>query len=203
MDRTLSDIVAGERRSRICKVVYSAAMSLDGHIAGPKNESDWIMIDPEIDFGAMFARFDTRTYETTRTGAGVEVPGVKAYVSSRTLQQADMTDQPSMKLVEAARRGREARVAQQTSALIDHGHGVGVGVGIDATEDQQFARDRVEDLPGLGRTDLFRRGYHHSLPSQSQRPTTGVDSTTQPEHTAKPPRASQTLANPRELTSKA
>ena len=84
MDRTLSDIVAGERRSRIRKVVYSAAMSLDGHIAGPKSESDWIMIDPEIDFGAMFARLDTRTYGTTRTGAGVEMPGVKAYVSSRT-----------------------------------------------------------------------------------------------------------------------
>ena len=35
------------------------------------------MIDPEIDFGAMFARFDTillgrRTYETTRSGAGIE-----------------------------------------------------------------------------------------------------------------------------------
>ncbi len=77
------------------RVVFSAAMSLDGYIAGTKGESDWIPIDPEIDFEAMFARFDTillgrRTYETTRTAGGGSMPGVKSYVFSRSLRQADV-----------------------------------------------------------------------------------------------------------------
>jgi hypothetical protein len=35
------------------------AASLDGYIAGPKGEYDWIIIDPEIDFNALFDQFDT------------------------------------------------------------------------------------------------------------------------------------------------
>jgi hypothetical protein len=32
---------------------------LDGFIAGPNGEADWIMMDPEIDFKKIYSQFDT------------------------------------------------------------------------------------------------------------------------------------------------
>jgi dihydrofolate reductase len=74
-------------------VRYCVAMSLDGFVAGPKGESDWIVMDPEIDFGALMSSFDTillgrKTYEVTRSRGG-GMPGMSAYVFSRTLRQED------------------------------------------------------------------------------------------------------------------
>ena len=73
------------------KIVYSVAMSLDGYIAGPSGEADWIVMDPEIDFSAMMARFDTilmgrRTFEAAGGGS---MPGVGTIVVSRTLRPED------------------------------------------------------------------------------------------------------------------
>jgi dihydrofolate reductase len=77
------------------RVRFSVAMSLDGYIAGPNGESDWIVMDPDIDFGALMGAFDTvllgrKTYEATKKqGGGGGMPGMQAYVFSRTLRQVD------------------------------------------------------------------------------------------------------------------
>ena len=73
------------------RIRYQVACSLDGYIAGPNDEYDWIVADPDIDFDALYAEFDTflmgrRTFEV----AGGSVPsGHSVIVYSRTLRQED------------------------------------------------------------------------------------------------------------------
>ena len=81
------------------KVVFGGAMSLDGFIAGPNGEYDWIVMDPDIDFGALMARFDTfligrKTFEVMQRmgNAGPAIPGIRNIVCSRTLRPEDCPD---------------------------------------------------------------------------------------------------------------
>jgi dihydrofolate reductase len=77
---------------------YQVASSLDGFIATEDGGYDWIPMEPEIDFGALFEQFDTlvmgrKTYETMQGhDGGIDDAGVygkKTVVFSRTLVQAD------------------------------------------------------------------------------------------------------------------
>ena len=76
------------------RVRYSVAMSLDGFIAGPNGEHDWIIMDPSLDFAALFEQFDTllmgrRTFELMRKSGGATMGGMQTIVFSRTLRQSD------------------------------------------------------------------------------------------------------------------
>ena len=72
------------------RIRYQVACSLDGYIAGPHGEYDWIVMDPDIDFEAMYEEFDTflmgrKTWETSKGF----LAGRDVVVVSRTMRPAD------------------------------------------------------------------------------------------------------------------
>jgi dihydrofolate reductase len=84
------------------KIRYCVAMSLDGFIAGPNGETDWITHDPDVDFAAIWAQFDTGlmgryTYEAARQRLGeAAFKGITTIVFSRTMKPQDC---PSVTIV--------------------------------------------------------------------------------------------------------
>ena len=83
---------------------YQVAVSVDGFIAGPKGEADWIVMDPSIDFDALFKEFDTvvmgrKTYEVvTAQGGYGSMPGVEVVVFS---QSVPSSSRPGVRIVNA------------------------------------------------------------------------------------------------------
>ena len=77
------------------KIRYLVAMSVDGYIAGPNGEADWIGTDPEVDFPAIWAQFDTllmgrRTYEAASKRLGeAAFTGITTIVFSRAMRPQD------------------------------------------------------------------------------------------------------------------
>jgi dihydrofolate reductase len=77
------------------KIRYIVAASLDGFIAGPNGEADWILMDPDVNFAELWAQFDTllmgrKTYDAAKSRLGEAfTQGRKAVVVSRTLRPAD------------------------------------------------------------------------------------------------------------------
>jgi len=102
------------------RVRYQVAVTLDGFIAGPNGEYDWIVMDPAVDFAALCKEFDTavmgrKTYEVgAAEGGHGAMPGIDVLVFSRTLPAATypgvriLNDDPRKIVAELkAKRGRD------------------------------------------------------------------------------------------------
>ena len=76
------------------RIRYSVAASLDGYIAAPDGGFDWIVMDPEIDFAAMYAAvggllMGRASYEVTLAMGGTGGPDLPTWVYSRTLPEGE------------------------------------------------------------------------------------------------------------------
>ncbi len=79
------------------RIRYNCAASLDGYIAGPNDEFDWIPVDPDFDFDELAKQFDTylmgrRTFEATVGYDSTIYTGQRTFVFSRTLRPEDYPD---------------------------------------------------------------------------------------------------------------
>ena len=99
---------------------YSVAASLDGYIAGPNGEFDWIPIDPDIDFPAMYAAVSGLvmgrvSYEVFVATGGAPGPALPTYVYSRTLPEGTRDGVTIVR--DAARHVRALKAAESGKPL--------------------------------------------------------------------------------------
>jgi dihydrofolate reductase len=76
------------------RIRYAVAASLDGYIAGPNGEAEWVILDPRVDFKNLLKEFDTvllgRHTFAALAKAGIRaMPGLQTFVFSRTLRPRD------------------------------------------------------------------------------------------------------------------
>jgi len=96
---------------------YQVAVSLDGFIARPNGDYDWIVADPAIDFNALYKQFDIavmgrKTYAPVAAMEGHgAMPGIQVYVFSSTLSPATypgvsiVNDDPLTVVAELKKKG--------------------------------------------------------------------------------------------------
>ena len=156
------------------KVRYGVAMSLDGFIAGPNGEYDWIVNDVEADahLVEIWSHFDTllmgrRTYEIAKPMFTRENLGNKTLVvASRTLRQEE---NPEATLVRDLNRAEMTRLREGDgkdiwlmggAALFGHLLAMGEVDGVDVSVVPVLLGGGVPLLPDIGaRTELALTGH--------------------------------------------